>query len=66
MLEGRALQKDGSVFYAQVWVSCYQTSAGLRMSVIVWDASEQRREYEELGTPAASGQFPHSDRRRGA
>jgi len=49
MLEGRALEKDRSVFYAQVWVSCYQTSAGLRMSVIVWDASEQRREYEELG-----------------
>jgi len=49
MLEGRALQKDRSVFYAQVWVSCYQTSAGLRMSVIVWDASEQRRESEELG-----------------
>ena len=49
MVEGRALQKDRSVFYAQVWVSCYQTSAGLRMSVIVWDASEQRREYEELG-----------------
>jgi len=49
MLEGRALQKDRSVFYAQVWISCYQTSAGLRMSVIVWDASEQRREYEELG-----------------
>jgi PAS domain-containing protein len=49
MLEGRALRKDQSVFYAQVWVSCYQTSAGLRMSVIVWDGSEQRREYEELG-----------------
>ena len=49
MLEGRALQKDRSIFYAQVWVSCYQTSAGLRMSVIVWDASEQRRESEELG-----------------
>lgn len=49
MLEGRALKKDRSVFYAQVWVSCYQTSAGIRMSVIVWDASEQRRDYEELG-----------------
>ena len=49
MLEGRALQKD------RVWFSMLRSlgillpsrlSAGLRMSVIVWDASEQRREYE--------------------
>jgi two-component system, LuxR family, sensor kinase FixL len=49
MMEGRAARADHSAFYAQIWVSTYNTSVGIRRALIVWDASEQRREYEELG-----------------
>ncbi len=49
MVEGRGRRNDGSQFFAQVWFSTYQTSTGPRLAAIVWDASEQVREREELG-----------------
>lgn len=49
MVEGRGKRRDGSAFFAQVWFSTYQTSSGPRLAAIIWDASEQVREREELG-----------------
>jgi len=49
MVEGRGKRRDGSPFFAQVWFSTYQTSSGPRMAAIIWDASEQIRDREELG-----------------
>jgi two-component system, LuxR family, sensor kinase FixL len=48
-MEGRARRADGSWFYAQAWVSSYETRLGFRTAVIAWDASEQRRDSEEQG-----------------
>jgi signal transduction histidine kinase len=49
MVEGRGHRRDGSAFFAQVWLSTYRTTSGPRLAAIIWDASEQVREREELG-----------------
>jgi PAS domain S-box-containing protein len=48
-IDGRGRRRGGEGFFAQVSFSTYETSAGPRLAAIVWDASEQVREREELG-----------------
>jgi PAS domain S-box-containing protein len=48
-IDGRGRRRGGEGFFAQVSFSTYETSSGPRLAAIVWDASEQVREREELG-----------------
>jgi PAS domain S-box-containing protein len=48
-IDGRGRRRGGEGFFAQVSFSTYETSSGRRLAAIVWDASEQVREREELG-----------------
>jgi two-component system sensor kinase FixL len=49
MVEGNGRRCNGEVFFAQMWLSSYQTGAGTRLAVVVTDASEQLRDREEIG-----------------
>ena len=49
MVEGTVRNSNGDAFFAQIWVSSYETTAGRRIAVILSDVSEQVRDREELG-----------------
>ena len=49
MLEGNGRRSDGENFFAQIWLSSYETSAGTQIAAVVADASDQLRDREELG-----------------
>jgi two-component system sensor kinase FixL len=49
MVEGRGYRHSGEPFFAQVWVSTYQSPSGPILSAIVSDVSEQLRDREEAG-----------------
>jgi two-component system, LuxR family, sensor kinase FixL len=49
MVEGSGRRADGEMFFAQMWLSSYQTNSGPKLAVVVADVSEQLRDREELG-----------------
>jgi PAS domain S-box-containing protein len=49
MVEGRGRRRNGESFFAQMWLSSYNTAAGPKLAVVFADASEQLRDREELG-----------------
>jgi PAS domain S-box-containing protein len=49
MIEGRGVRCNGEMFYAQMWLSAYISSAGPKLTAVVADVSEQLRDREELG-----------------
>lgn len=49
MVETSGRRHDGEMFFAQMWLSVFKTPAGLRLTAVVADASEQLRDREELG-----------------
>lgn len=48
-VECRGLREDGQFFLGHVWLSRFNTHRGVRVAVIVSDASEQLRDREEVG-----------------
>lgn len=48
VMECRGWRQNGEVFVAQVWFSTYRTLSGPRLAAVVFDASEELREREEL------------------
>ena len=49
LIEGDGRRLDGAPFYAQAWVSSYQTPVGPRIAAIFTDATDVLRDREELG-----------------
>jgi two-component system, LuxR family, sensor kinase FixL len=49
MVEGSGRRDNGEMFFAQMWLSTYETPAGKKLIAVVADASEQLRDREELG-----------------
>lgn len=49
MIEGTGRRRNGEAFLAQIWISTYETASGSKVAAIVYDASEQLRDREELG-----------------
>jgi signal transduction histidine kinase len=49
MIETGGRTASGESFFAQMWLSPYETPSGRRISILVTDASEQLRDREELG-----------------
>jgi two-component system sensor kinase FixL len=49
MVEGSARRASGESFFAQVWLSSYQTANGPRIAVVFSDATEVLRDREEMG-----------------
>ena len=48
-VECRGIRENGEIFLGNVWMSRFQTHAGLRVALIVSDASEQLRDREQVG-----------------
>jgi two-component system, LuxR family, sensor kinase FixL len=48
-VECKGTRRDGEVFLAHMWVSTYQTLAGMALAAVVWDASENLRDREGAG-----------------
>jgi signal transduction histidine kinase len=49
MVEGNGRRSDGVTFFAQMWLSSYQTAEGLQIAAVVADASDYLRDREEMG-----------------
>jgi signal transduction histidine kinase len=49
MVEGNGRRSDGATFFAQMWLSSYQTAEGLQIAAVVADASDYLRDREEMG-----------------
>ncbi|MBI1898387.1 MAG: PAS domain-containing sensor histidine kinase [Acidobacteria bacterium] len=49
MMESRGYRADGSVFFAQMWLSSFAARSGPGLVIVVSDASEHLREREEAG-----------------
>ncbi|HEX5430356.1 MAG TPA: PAS domain S-box protein, partial [Bryobacteraceae bacterium] len=49
MVESNGRRRNGENFFAQMWLSSYESKEGVRLSAIVADASEQLRDREEIG-----------------
>ncbi len=49
MVEASGRRRSGEMFFAQMWLSVFQTPAGLRLTAVIADASEQLRDREEIG-----------------
>lgn len=49
MLEGNCRRSTGENFFAQIWLSSYETPAGTQLAAVIADASDQLRDREELG-----------------
>lgn len=49
MMEASGRRHNGEIFFAQMWLSVFKTTAGLRLTAVIADASEQLRDREELG-----------------
>lgn len=49
MVEGSGRRRNGDMFLAQLWLSSYQTAAGIKMAAVFADISQQLRDREELG-----------------
>jgi PAS domain S-box-containing protein len=48
-VECKARRHGGEVFFANVWLSTYETSAGPSLAAVIWDASENLRDREGSG-----------------
>jgi two-component system, LuxR family, sensor kinase FixL len=48
-IEGTGYRKGGEAFLANIWVSSLGPPAALELVVVVFDASEQLRQHEEVG-----------------
>ena len=48
-VECRGVRENGEIFLGNVWMSVFNTHAGLRVAVIISDASEQLRDREQVG-----------------
>ncbi|HVZ18822.1 MAG TPA: PAS domain-containing sensor histidine kinase [Terriglobales bacterium] len=48
-VECRGMREDGEMFLGHVWMSLFETHAGLRVALIISDASEQLRDREQVG-----------------
>jgi len=69
VMQARAQREDGETFLADICFSTYRTEAGLRLAVMVLDASEQFRSHEVAGlhqllsaSRIAIGAFSHEIR----
>lgn len=49
MVEASGHRRDGEPFYAQMWLSSYDSAAGPRLAVLVSDVTEYLRDREESG-----------------
>jgi len=49
MVETSGRRRNGEMFFAQMWVSLFKTPAGMRLTAVIADASDQLRDREELG-----------------
>ncbi len=49
MVEGNGRRSDGATFFAQMWLSSYQTAEGLQIAAVIADASDYLRDREEMG-----------------
>jgi PAS domain S-box-containing protein len=49
MIETSGRRRNGEMFFAQMWLSLFRTPAGMRLTAVITDASEQLRDREELG-----------------
>ena len=49
VVEGGARRASGEGFFAQMWLSSYQTGSGLRIAIVFSDATEILRDREEMG-----------------
>jgi two-component system sensor kinase FixL len=47
MVECAAVRRDGSTFFAQIWISRFPTEAGSRLAAVVFDASAEHRDREQ-------------------
>jgi two-component system, LuxR family, sensor kinase FixL len=47
VMEARGRRQNGDVFFADIWFSTYQTSAGSRLAAMVIDTSEEVKNREE-------------------
>jgi len=49
MVETSGRRRNGEIFFAQMWLSLFKTQAGMRLTAVIADASDQLRDREELG-----------------
>ena len=49
MMEASGKRRNGESFFSQAWVSSYRSSAGIRLTVVLSDITEQIRDREESG-----------------
>ncbi len=49
MLEASGTRRDGESFFTQTWISSYNHSSGIRLTVVLSDVTEQIRDREESG-----------------
>jgi two-component system sensor kinase FixL len=49
MMEASGTRRNGETFFSQAWISSYNSSSGMRLTVVLSDVTEQIRDREESG-----------------